>query len=190
MKKQVIVFASGSGSNAENLIHYFREHAELQIKITAIFCNNPNAGVIERAERLKVPVRVFTRTEFQTGIPFDVQLEQYKPDLIVLAGFLWLFPLRLIHKYPNKIINIHPALLPRHGGKGMYGHHVHQAVLDSRDKEHGVSVHYVNENFDEGEIIVQEKFNVSAEDTLQSLEKRIHEIEFSIYPKTIAKILK
>lgn len=185
--KNIVIFASGSGSNAENIIRHFQKSDKA--RVVAVFCNNPKAGVIARAEKLHIPVQLFNRDEFKHGDGFDQALDGFKPHLIVLAGFLWLLPERLIKAYENRIVNIHPALLPKYGGKGMYGHHVHEAVLKAGEKEHGVTVHFVNEHFDAGEIILQEKFSLQDGDTLESTEKKIHEIEFRLYPLAIEKLL-
>lgn len=185
--KRLVIFASGSGTNAENIIRHF-QHSE-KARVVAVFCNNPQAGVIERAARYEVPVVLFNREMFRSGEGFDLPLEKFHPDLIVLAGFLWLIPERLVEKYRGRMINIHPALLPAYGGKGMYGQHVHRAVLEAGDTEHGVTVHYVNEHFDDGEIILQEKFSIDNTDTPETVESKIHEIEFRIYPAAIEKII-
>jgi phosphoribosylglycinamide formyltransferase-1 len=185
--KSIVIFASGSGTNAENIISYYAECPKA--RVTAVFCNKPGAGVIERAKKWNVPVVLFNKENcLQVGI-LDEQLNHYRPDIIVLAGFLWLFPDRLVKKYNERILNIHPALLPAYGGKGMYGEHVHRAVLQNGDKIHGVTVHKVNEKYDEGEIILQESFAVEAGETLTSLSEKINKVEFSVYPQAISKIL-
>lgn len=186
--KKLIVFASGSGSNAENLVRYFE--AGKQARVVAIFCNNPTAGVLQRAEKLGIPAYVFNKEDWKTGNFIDEKVASLQPDLIILAGFLWLFPTRLLHLYPNRVLNIHPALLPKYGGKGMYGDHVHRAVLNSNETNHGVTVHLVNEHFDEGEILKQESFEIQTGDTLDVIVAKIHAIEFDIYPKAIEEYLK
>ena len=185
--KSIVVFASGSGTNAENIIRYYQGGDKA--RVSAVFCNNPEAGVIEKAENLNVPVVLFNKAQLLTPGFIEIQLTHYQTDLIVLAGFLWLFPARLVQLYPGKILNIHPALLPAYGGKGMYGDRVHQAVLENHEHEHGVTVHLVNEHYDEGNIVMQESFPIEASETLESVTKKIHLLEFSIYPKAISKIL-
>jgi phosphoribosylglycinamide formyltransferase-1 len=142
--KKIVLFASGSGSNAEKIVLHFKENE--RINVVKIFTNNPNAKVLDRAKNLKVPTQIFNRQELNEGKVLE-QLNEIQPDLIVLAGFLWKFPDYIIKEYPNKIINIHPALLPNYGGKGMYGMNVHQAVLDNKEKETGITIHYVKELF-------------------------------------------
>jgi len=142
--KNIIIFASGSGTNAQNICEQFVDNPN--IKVAALFCNNPHAMVIERMKQFNIPVHVFNRETFKNEQEFSALLNQYQPNLLVLAGFLWLIPEYLVKQYPNKIINIHPALLPKFGGKGMYGHHVHEAVLATKEKEHGITIHFVNEN--------------------------------------------
>lgn len=185
--KNIVIFASGSGTNAQNICEQFASHP--QIKVAALFCNNPKAQVIERMQPFSVPVHVFTRNEYQTENVFTDLLAQYKPDLIVLAGFLWLIPEYLVKSYPDKIVNIHPALLPKFGGKGMYGHHVHEAVLAAKEKEHGITIHFVNEKYDEGMPIFQAKFDVKPEYTLADIQKQIAALEMRYFPEAIKRIL-
>lgn len=185
--KSIVIFASGSGTNAENIIRYYSDCPKA--RVTAVFCNKPEAGVIARAKKWAVPVVFFTKENcLQEGF-LDEQLNLYKPDIIVLAGFLWLFPDRLVKMYNERILNIHPALLPAYGGKGMYGENIHRAVLQNRETAHGVTVHKVNEKYDEGEIVLQESFQIVPNETLDSLAEKIHQLEFAIYPKAISKIL-
>lgn len=185
--KNVVIFASGSGTNAQNICEQFRQHPD--IKVVALFCNNPSAGVIKRMAPFGVPVHLFTRTEFKDEAVFGPILDAYQPDLIVLAGFLWLFPDYLVKKYPNKIINIHPALLPKFGGKGMYGHHVHEAVLAAKETEHGITIHFVNEHYDEGQPVFQAKFEVKPEYSLADLQQHIAALEMRYFPEAIRRIL-
>jgi len=185
--KSIVIFASGSGTNAENIIQHFAECPKA--RVTAVFCNKPGAGVIARAEKWGVPVVLFSKEDCGNSGFLDEQLNRYNPDVIVLAGFLWLFPERLVKKYSNSILNIHPALLPAYGGKGMYGEHVHRAVLQNREKSHGITIHKVNEKYDEGEIVLQESFSLEPDETLDSVTEKIHKLEFSLYPKAISKIL-
>jgi phosphoribosylglycinamide formyltransferase-1 len=144
-QKRIVVFASGSGSNAVKLCRTTLNHAD--IKVVALFCNNPNAGVIEKMKEFDVPVVLFNKTDFRNEAEFLEKLNQYQPDLISLLGFLWKIPAYLVDAFPTKIVNLHPALLPKFGGKGMYGHFVHEAVKAANEKETGISVHYVNETF-------------------------------------------
>ena len=145
--KKIVLFASGNGSNAENIIKHFKNSS--QGTVVAVFVNNPHAKVIERAQNQNVNTLVFTKEQLSSGFVLE-KLNEIQPDLIVLAGFLWMFPSNIINEYPNKVINIHPALLPKYGGKGMYGKFVHQAVLENNEKETGITIHFVNENYDEG----------------------------------------
>jgi phosphoribosylglycinamide formyltransferase-1 len=182
----IIIFASGSGSNAENIVRYFKQRND--VNVCAIFCNNPKAGVIERAELLCIPIELFSRDEWQQEDIMLERLKKYAPNLIVLAGFLWLVPTYLLKAYPQ-IVNIHPALLPKFGGKGMYGHHVHKAVLAAREKQHGITVHYVNENYDEGKHILQQAFDVTENDNLESISQKISALEMEYFPKAIEQII-
>lgn len=184
--KKIIVFASGSGSNAENIIKYF---AETQIaNVVSVFTNNANAKVIERAKNYQVKVEIFTKTELTEGNVLQ-KIKLIDPDLIILAGFLLQFPKHIIEVYPNKIINIHPALLPNYGGKGMYGMHIHRAVVENKEKETGISIHYVNENYDEGAIIFQEKVALSPTDTAEDVAAKIHELEQKHFPEVIHRLI-
>jgi len=185
--KHLVIFASGSGSNAENIFNYFKENST--VKIDLIATNNPQAGVIERAERLKIPFKVFNRKLLNDG---DILLwtELTQADLIILAGFLLKIPSDFITKFPNKIINIHPALLPKYGGKGMYGDRVHRAIVANKEAESGITIHYVNENYDEGAIVFQKTVALEAEETADSLAQKIHQLEYKYFPEVIAKILK
>jgi phosphoribosylglycinamide formyltransferase-1 len=184
--KKIVIFASGSGTNAENIIKHFKEK-ELAI-VVAVFTNNPNAKVIERAHNLKVPTKIFSKTEFHES-KFLQKLIYYEPDLIVLAGFLLKMPESIVGAYPNKIINIHPALLPNYGGKGMYGMNVHKAVVENKESETGITIHYVNENYDEGNIIFQKKVALSITDTPEMVAEKIHELEQKYFPTVIEDLL-
>ena len=186
--KRIVIFASGSGSNAENLIKFFQDsdHAS----VIQIFCNNPHAKVLDRAKRLGVSALSFNRVAFtKTDDVLDI-LKATEPDLIVLAGFLWKFPEHILKCFENKVINIHPALLPKYGGKGMYGMNVHNAIIQNNESETGITIHYVNENYDEGAIIFQERFQLSENDTAASVAAKIHELEYEFFPKVIEEILK
>jgi phosphoribosylglycinamide formyltransferase-1 len=184
MKKSIAIFASGSGSNAENIYQYFKD-SDI-VNVATLVCNNPNAGVIERFIDTDVEVILIEKKDLSD--PEFIQ-DLNGVDLIVLAGFLALIPVSLISAFPKKIINIHPALLPNYGGKGMYGDHIHRAVLENKEKKHGITIHYVNEEFDKGEIIFQEEFVVTEKDDLTSIQSKIHILEFQNYPKVIERLL-
>jgi phosphoribosylglycinamide formyltransferase-1 len=185
--KNIAIFASGTGSNAENIIRYFRDHSE--VKVSVVICNNPKAGVIAKAESLGIPVSLVDKRSFQECSELVKHLGELKTDLIVLAGFLWKIPDLLLKAYHNRIINIHPALLPKHGGKGMYGMKVHEAVIAAKDKESGITIHLVNEHYDEGEIITQYKVPVDGHDDPFSLSEKIRKLEHNYYPVAIEKML-
>lgn len=184
MNSRLAIFASGAGTNAENLMLYFRHHEHINVKL--ILCNNPQAGVIERALRLQMPLQLFTREELRSGHVLNLLRENHI-DYIVLAGFLWLLPKTLIEAYEGRILNIHPALLPRHGGKGMYGDHVHRAVIAAGDKEAGITIHEVTEHYDEGRIIFQAQFPVQPHDTAEDVAFKCHELEYSHLPQVVEK---
>ena len=184
--KHIAIFASGTGSNAQKIIDYFKNSAI--IKISLIVCNNPNAGVIKIAANSGIPVLLIEK-EFFRSTGYVSELRKQKIDFIVLAGFLWKIPEILIEAFPHKIINIHPALLPAYGGKGMYGKAVHSAVLAAKEKQSGITVHYVDDKYDHGEIIFQSICSVDEQDTVESLSKKIHELEHKFYAKQIEKLL-
>jgi phosphoribosylglycinamide formyltransferase 1 len=184
--KSIVVFASGAGSNAAAIIDYLRPRNDA--RVTLIVSNNPEAGVLGIAQREGIPWLVVDRTTFRECL-FLEQLDNVKPDLIVLAGFLWKIPAPLIAAYPGKIINIHPALLPKYGGKGMYGGHVHEAVINAGEKESGITIHYVNEHYDKGGTIVQAHCPVLPADTPATLAARIHKLEHCFFPRTIEFLL-
>jgi phosphoribosylglycinamide formyltransferase-1 len=184
----IAIFASGSGTNAQNIIEYFKDNNN--VVISRIYSNNKNAYVLERASAFNIATAVFNRNEFYKTNNILHMLLNDKTDLIVLAGFLWLVPQNILRHYPNKIINIHPALLPKYGGKGMYGMFVHEAVINSGDKESGISIHYVNEKYDEGEIIFQSKCRVEKTDTPEILASKIHQLEYEHFPEVIEQLLK
>ena len=184
--KHVVIFASGSGSNAQRLLEHFQYHP--QIKVVALFSNNPEAYALKRAENFNVPTHVFNRDQFRNGTVLQ-WVNKYQPDLIVLAGFLWLVPTAFIQAYPNKIINIHPGLLPKYGGKGMHGLHVHQAVLDNKEIESGITIHYVNEFYDQGAVIYQDLCPVQANDTAEILASRVLQLEHQHFPRIVEKLL-
>jgi len=184
--KKIVLFASGSGSNAEKIVLHFKEKE--QAKVVKIFTNNPNAKVLDRAKKLQVSTQIFNRQELNEGKVLE-QLNQIQPDLIVLAGFLWKFPEPIIKDYPNKIINIHPALLPNYGGKGMYGMNVHQSVLDHKEKETGITIHFVNEHYDEGGIIFQKAVNIEDCQTAEAIADKIHVLEHEYFPLIIEQLI-
>lgn len=184
--KKIVLFASGSGSNAENIIRYFQKNQ--QASVVAVFCNNPKALVIERAAHLKVPVVIFSKEEL-SGESVLLKLHAFHPDLIVLAGFLLRFPMNIIQAYPDKIVNIHPALLPKYGGKGMYGMNVHRAIIENKETETGISIHYIDEHYDEGDIIFQQSVALSGAESAEEIAHKVHELEHEHFPKVIAKLL-
>jgi len=169
-------------------MEHFKYHDQAEVSL--VLSNNPDAYVLQRADNFEVPTHVFDRHEFYETDEVVKLLEKLKIDLIVLAGFLWLVPANLLRKFPNKIINIHPALLPAYGGKGMYGDRVHQAVLDAREEESGITIHFANEHFDEGEIIYQARFRIEPGDTLEIIKFKGQQLEHLHYPKIIENLLK
>ncbi|MDU1905688.1 MAG: phosphoribosylglycinamide formyltransferase [Dysgonomonas sp.] len=183
----IAIFASGSGSNAENIIRYFENTDD--VKIQLIVSNKEDAYVHERARNLKIPSVTFSKKDFDTPVVLDF-LQEKGIDFIVLAGFLLKVPQNLIDAYPDKIINIHPALLPRYGGKGMYGDNVHKAVVEAREVESGITIHYVNENYDEGNIIFQSKCQVLPTDTYEDVAGKVHKLEYEHFPQVIDKLLR
>lgn len=188
MKKRIAIFASGSGSNAQKILEYFRDNSLAEVSI--ILSNNPEAYVLQRADNFETPTHVFDKEEFyQTDSIVDL-LKNLQIDLVVLAGFLWLIPANLINAFPNQIINIHPALLPSFGGKGMYGDRVHQAIIEAKETESGITIHFVNENFDEGGIIYQAKYKIEPNDTLELIRFKGQQLEHLHYPKIIETIIK
>jgi len=185
--KKIAIFASGNGSNAEHITRYFNQN--IAVEVCLILTNNPQAGVLARANNLAVPTFVFNRNEFlHSEKVLEILLEK-EIDLLVLAGFLWLVPANLLKVFHNRIINVHPALLPKYGGKGMYGMRVHEAVIESGDERSGITIHYVNEKYDEGQIIFQAKVEVKPTDTAESLASKIHELEYAHFPVVIEEVL-
>ncbi len=185
--KKIVLFASGSGSNVENIVKYFQKTSS--VEITKVYTNNPNAYVIDRCKKLGIACEIFSRNDFREKQTVLDDLKVINPDLIVLAGFLWLVPKEYVAAFPNRIINIHPALLPKHGGKGMYGQRVHEAVVDNKDSESGITIHYVNEKYDEGNVICQEKCTVLNTDTADDVAAKVHELEYKYFPLAIEKLL-
>lgn len=185
--KNLIIFASGKGSNAEKIIDYFADRKD--VEISGVFSNNPQAEVLKMAKAKGIPTRHFNRQEFYKTEKVLKNLNEIQPDLIVLAGFMWIVPQDMIDTFPDKIINIHPALLPKYGGKGMYGDHVHRAVLANREKETGISIHYIDEHYDEGELIAQYKTTLSPEDSLETIVSKVRKLEHDNYARVIDNIL-
>lgn len=185
--KRIALFASGSGSNAEKIATYFADNNDVDVSL--IVSNNHKAGVIDRARRLHIPVLLFDRQTFYETDQILAILQKQDIDLIVLAGFMWLMPGRIVQAFPNRIINIHPALLPKFGGKGMYGHFVHEAVVAAGETESGITIHYVNERYDEGQIIFQAHCSVKPTDTPDDVAHSVQVLEHMYYPKVIADVL-
>jgi len=185
--KNIAIFASGEGTNAQNIIDYFKFSDKIKVKV--IVSNNPRANVLNRAKKEGIPAMLINRESFYNSNSAIEQLRELQIDAIILAGFLWLIPENLIVAFPEKIINIHPALLPKFGGKGMYGMKVHEAVIKEKEKESGISIHYINNEYDKGEIISQHKCVVDALDTPQTLANKIHELEKEFFPKAIEKAI-
>lgn len=186
--KHIAIFASGSGSNAEKIADYFANRTD--VEITLIASNNPKAGVIDRARRLHIPVLLFDRTTFYQTDRIVQFLQQQHVDLIVLAGFMWLIPENLVKAYPNRMVNIHPALLPKFGGKGMYGHFVHEAVVAAGEAESGITIHFVNEHYDEGAIVFQTACALETGDTPDDVAHKVQVLEHQYYPQIVDEILK
>ena len=185
--KRVVIFASGSGSNAENLIKFF--HNSDNASVVQVLTNNPHAKVLDRCKKLNVSALSFNRIAFTKTEDVLNILKSSNPDLIILAGFLWKFPENILNQFPNKVINIHPALLPKYGGKGMYGMNVHEAVVKNKETETGITIHYVNENYDEGAIIFQAKCDVLPNDSAQDVASKIHKLEMEYFPKVVDQLL-
>jgi len=185
--KNLVIFASGAGTNAAHLIDYFKNGNLARVKL--IVCNKPQAGVLHIARREDIPTLLVTRDTLRAPDFLIHTLQQLSTDLVILAGFLWKIPAELVKAFPNRIINIHPALLPNYGGKGMYGAFVHEAVVKAGDLESGITIHYVNEKYDEGEVILRKTCPVTPEDTPESLAQKVHLLEYEWYPRTIEKML-
>lgn len=185
--KRIAVFASGSGTNMRNIADFFYNHPDVEVSL--LVCNKQGAGVLKHAQHFQIPVIMVDRTRFYESDDLLHELQGRNINLIVLAGFLWLIPERIINAFPNRIINIHPALLPGFGGKGMYGEKVHRAVIDAKASYSGITVHYVNAHYDEGAIIFQKKVKVDPHDTPASLAEKIHGLEYKHYPDVIERLL-
>ena len=184
---RIAIFASGSGSNAENIIRYFSDNKS--VKVVLVLSNRLSAGVLNRAKALSIPTFVFTKTQLNhSTIVFDV-LKEYNVSIIILAGFLLKIPIDLLQSYPNSIVNIHPSLLPKYGGKGMYGIHVHRLVVENRDQTSGITIHYVNANYDEGDIIFQATCEINSEDSPKDVQDKVQALELRHFPNVIKSIL-
>ncbi len=186
--KRIVLFASGSGTNVENIAIYFQDRPEVAIE--AVFTNRRDARVIDRCNRLKISSLYFNRTAFDQSDCILNILKSMDPDLIVLAGFLWKIPGAIVNAFSNKIINIHPALLPKYGGKGMYGMNVHRAVKSGNDRESGISIHYVNEYYDEGDIIFQARVALEENDSAEDIARKVQQLEYEHFPRIIEELLK
>lgn len=185
--KKIAIFASGNGSNAENIANYLAKNISLEIAL--ILSNKKDAFVLDRARNLDIPSHIFNRNSFYKSEDILTTLKEYDVDYIILAGFLWLIPNYLIKAYPNRIINIHPALLPSYGGKGMYGSFVHKAVHMAKDKETGITIHLVNEVYDDGEILFQARIAVDSSDTPDDIAAKVHELEYEHFPRVIEEFI-
>lgn len=185
--KRLAIFVSGSGTNMQRIANYFSNHPDIEVSL--VVCNNPDAGAIARAESLGIPLMMIDKNSFKDPVSLIEKLYKRQIDWIILAGFLWLIPKALIQAYPNKIVNIHPALLPAYGGKGMYGEKVHQAVIHNGEKQSGITIHFVNEQYDDGAIIFQQQLELQADETPESLARRIHELEYKHFPEVIAQLV-
>jgi phosphoribosylglycinamide formyltransferase-1 len=183
----IAIFASGAGSNALQIIRHFA-HSD-KARISLIVCNKPGAGILQIADKEHIPTLILEKEAFFQGDAYVPELKAKNIDLIILAGFLWKIPPALIRAYPDRIVNIHPALLPKYGGKGMYGRHVHQAVIDHKEKESGISIHFVDEYYDHGSVIFQARCPVLTDDTPETLAKRVQTLEHAHFPKVIEGLL-
>lgn len=186
-KINIAIFGSGNGSNAQHISEYFANNNK--VNISTFIANKKDAYIIERAQKLGIPCRIFNRNDFYYTNNVVDYLKEMEIDIIVLAGFLWLIPENILQAYPQRIINIHPALLPLYGGKGMYGMNVHQAVIDNKEVESGITIHFVNDKYDEGSTIFQAKCNITPKDTAETLAQKIHLLEYEHFPKTIENVI-
>lgn len=184
--RKIAVLASGEGTNAERIVRYFRENAKAEIAV--VIASRPTAGVVDRAHTLNVPCEVVRPAEFIAGEGLSV-LKRYAVDFVVLAGFLSYIPADVMHEYAGRVVNIHPSLLPKFGGKGMYGNRVHEAVLAAGEQESGITIQYINEHYDEGDIIFQATCPVMADDTVETLAARVHRLEYEYYPRIIEDLV-
>jgi phosphoribosylglycinamide formyltransferase-1 len=188
LKKRIAIFASGSGSNAQKIMEHFKRSPDAEVVL--VLTNNPQAYVLQRADNFEVPSHIFTRREFYESDDVIRLLKNLQVDLIVLAGFLWLVPGTLLKAFPNRIINLHPALLPKYGGKGMYGDNVHKAVLANNEEESGITIHFVNEVYDEGEVIHQSRFKIEPGDNLEMIKFKGQQLEHQHFPRVVENLLK
>ncbi|MGW8122495.1 phosphoribosylglycinamide formyltransferase [Roseivirga echinicomitans] len=186
-KKRIAVFASGSGSNAERIFEYFKNHN--QVEVALLLCNKSTAGVLERAKKFSIPTFTFSRQEFYNSHLVLTTLKDQQIDVVVLAGFMWLVPAYLVEAFPDKIVNIHPALLPKFGGKGMYGMHVHEAVKAAAEKETGITIHLVNQQYDEGSILAQFSCKIDPNNSAEEIAKRVLKLEHENYAKVIENLV-
>lgn len=184
-KQRIAIFASGNGSNAEEIIRYFQSHSSIEVAL--LLSNNPEAMALERAAKFNIPTRLFSKSQFRESDQVIDWLKEFQITHVVLAGFLWLIPQNLIQAFPGRIVNIHPALLPKFGGKGMYGLKVHEAVKLSGEKETGITIHSIDEKYDEGEVLFQTSCEVLLEDTPQQIAAKVNQLEYEHYPKVIAE---
>lgn len=184
----IAILASGSGTNAENIMRCFQGNSN--IRVACVITNNKNAFVLERAKQFDVDTVLFEKNDFEAAVPVIKYLTEHKIHFIVLAGFLLKIPQAIVNLYPNNILNIHPALLPKYGGKGMYGDCVHKAVVANGEVESGITIHYVNENYDEGAVVFQTKCSVLPSDTYQDVAGKVHELEYLHFPRVIEEVLK
>ncbi len=185
--KRIAIFASGSGSNAQRIAEYFKDNPEVEISL--ILTNNPQAGVIDRARGLNIPVVIFNKNIFYKTDKIIRLLKDHQTDLVVLAGFMMLIPQEMVSAFPDRIINIHPALLPKYGGKGMYGHFVHEAVVAAKESESGITIHFVNERYDEGAVIFQARCKIDPSDTPEDVAIRVQKLEHEHFPRVVQEIL-
>jgi phosphoribosylglycinamide formyltransferase-1 len=188
LKKRIAIFASGSGSNAQKIMEHFKRNSEAEVVL--ILTNNPPAYVLQRADNFEVPSHIFTRNEFYKTDDVIKLLKNLQVDLIILAGFLWLVPVPLLKAFPNRIINLHPSLLPKFGGAGMYGDNVHKAILAAGEEESGITIHFVNEEFDEGEVIHQSKFKIEPGDNLEMIKFKGQQLEHHHFPRVVENLLR
>ncbi len=185
--KKIVVFASGNGSNFQNIVDFLKKNTT--VKVALLISNKRDAYVLERAKKANIPTLVVTKEMFYHSEEVLKTLKKIQPDLLVLAGFLWLIPENIIDNYPHRILNIHPALLPKYGGRGMYGMYVHKAVAENKEKESGISIHYVNKEYDKGDLIYQAKCSIYPSDTPEKIAKKVHELEYKYFPLIIASLL-
>lgn len=187
MKKCIVIFASGSGTNTQNLIQYFQQSEFAEVVL--VLSNKKDAKVLNRSKNLNIRSLHFSKTSLFSSEGVLKLLKEVNADYIILAGFLLKFPALILKEFPNRVINLHPALLPKYGGKGMYGNHVHKAVVANKEKKTGITIHYVNENYDEGAIIFQKSVALSEKDTSEMVAEKIHELEYKWFPKVVEKLI-